>query len=120
MNQDPGRWSLTLYVSGASPLSAVAIDNVQRICDDQLGGMVDLRIVDVRDQPVLAIAEGVTALPTLVKRMPPPLRQLVGDLSDPDRISVALGLPVPVLSGETEGEVTDPGRPTDVADAEVS
>ena len=85
-------WLLTLYVSGASPRSAEAIDTVRRICDEELAGRVELRIVDVSEQPALAIGEGIVAVPTLVKRGPAPLRRLVGNLADADRVRAGLNL----------------------------
>ena len=105
-NSDAGlRWTLTLYVSGASPRSAEAIDTIRRICDDDLAGRVDLNIVDVAEQPALAISDDIIAVPTLVKRLPPPLRQLVGNLADADRVRVGLdlgpvaGTPAPPRAG---------------------
>jgi circadian clock protein KaiB len=87
------RWSLTLYVSGASPRSTAAIDTARGICDDaELAGQVDLHIIDVNEQPALAISDDIVAVPTLVKRRPAPLRQLVGNLSDVDRVRAGLDL----------------------------
>ena len=85
-------WLLTLYVSGASPRSAEAIDTVRRICDEELAGRVELRIVDVSERPAPAISEGILAVPTLVKRWPPPSRMLVGNLADADRVRSGLNL----------------------------
>jgi circadian clock protein KaiB len=96
VNQAASRWSLTLYVSGASPLSTAAIENVRKICDERLKGQVDLQVVDVHEQPALVIADDVVAVPTLIKRMPEPLRQLVGDLSDPNRVIAGLDLPLSI------------------------
>lgn len=87
------RWQLTLYVSGASPQSAAAVQTARRICDEELQGQVDLQIVDIRDAGGQAVDDGILAVPTLVKRMPAPLRKLVGDLSDVMRVRVALDLP---------------------------
>ena len=86
------RWSLTLYVAGASPRSAEAIDTVRRICDEELAGRVELRIVDVREQPAPAISDDIFAVPTLVKRSPTPPRRLVGSLADADRVRAGLNL----------------------------
>ncbi|HEY4991067.1 MAG TPA: circadian clock KaiB family protein [Nakamurella sp.] len=91
---DP-RWSLTLYVAGASPRSAEAIDTVRRICDEELAGRVELRIVDAGEQPALATEDDIVALPTLVKRGPPPSRRLVGNLADADRVRAGLDLGTP-------------------------
>jgi len=90
------RWSLTLYVSGASPRSAEAIDTARRICDQDLAGRVDLTVVDVSEHPPVAVSDDIFAVPTLVKRLPAPLRQLVGNLADLDRVRAGLDLgPVP-------------------------
>lgn len=88
----PARWSLTLYVSGASPRSTAALETVRRICDEELAGRVDLRVVDVTEEPARLLADQVMAVPTLVKHEPPPLRRLVGDLADVGRVRAALDL----------------------------
>ena len=89
------RWSLTLYVSGASPRSAQALETVRRLCDEELAGRVELRVVDVTDEPALAGRDGIVAVPTLVRRLPAPPRQLVGDLADIDRLRARLDLAEP-------------------------
>ena len=86
------RWSLTLYVSGASPRSAQALDTVRRLCDEDLAGQVQLEVVDVADEPGLAGRDGIVAVPTLVQRLPGPPRLLVGDLADVDRLRAELDL----------------------------
>jgi len=86
------RWSLTLYVNGASPHSVHAIENARLLCEEELGGLVDLEIIDVHDEPAVVVRDQVLAAPTLVRRMPAPLRQLVGDLSDAAQVRQALGL----------------------------
>jgi circadian clock protein KaiB len=91
-NDPPPRWVLTLYVSGASPHSADAIDSIRRLCATELDGQVELQVVDVREQPALAVADHVLAVPTLVKRLPEPLRRLVGDLGDDGRLRLGLDL----------------------------
>ena len=92
---DHPRWSLTLYVSGASPRSAQALETVRRLCDEELPGQVELEVVDVIDDPALAARDRIVAVPTLVRRLPGPPRQLVGDLADVHRLRVGLDLPVP-------------------------
>jgi circadian clock protein KaiB len=95
---DP-RWALTLYVSGASPRSAEAIVTIRRICDEDLAGQVDLTVVNAVDHPALIKRDHILALPTLVKHSPGPLRHLVGNLSDLERVREGLDLgqarPVP-------------------------
>jgi circadian clock protein KaiB len=92
---DDPRWSLTLYVSGASPHSAQALESVRRLCDEELSGQVELQVVDVTDDPAPAVRDGIVAVPTLVKRLPAPPRQLVGDLADVDRLRAGLELDPP-------------------------
>jgi circadian clock protein KaiB len=103
------RWSLTLYVAGASPRSAEAIDTVRRICDEELGGRVELRIVDVSEQPATAISDDILAVPTLVKQWPPPSRRLVGNLADADRVRAGLDLG-PVGRGQASARPSSEGR----------
>jgi len=89
----PGpRWSLTLYVSGASPRSTEAIETVRRICDEDLATMVDLNVVNATDHPALVTRDHILALPTLVKHAPEPQRHLVGDLADLQRVRLGLDL----------------------------
>ena len=95
------RRSLTLYVSGASPHSAQALEAVRRLCDEELAGQVELEVVDVTDEPTRADRDRIVAVPTLVRRLPAPPRQLVGDLADADRVRAGLdiGPPTPHRSG---------------------
>jgi circadian clock protein KaiB len=94
-DNDHPRWSLTLYISGASHHSAQALETVRRLCDEELPGQVELQVVDVTDDPALAERERIVAVPTLVKRLPAPPRQLVGDLADVDRVRAGLGVGPP-------------------------
>jgi len=88
----PARWSLTLYVSGASPRSAAALETVRRICDEELSGRVDLRVVDLAQEPGRVLEDQVLAVPTLVKHHPSPLRRIVGNLADVERVRAGLDL----------------------------
>jgi circadian clock protein KaiB len=101
----PPRWSLTLYVIGASPRSAQALETVRRLCDEELAGQVELEVVDVADEPALAGRDGIVAVPTLVRRLPAPPRQLVGDLADVDRLRAGLDL------GPAPSPTSVPGAP---------
>lgn len=80
------RYNLRLYVSGATPSSTRAIENVKALCEEHLPGRYDLEVVDIYQQPGLAEGDQILATPTLVRRLPLPLRRLVGDLSDPERV----------------------------------
>jgi circadian clock protein KaiB len=92
MMADPAddHWALTLYISGASPHSLHAVENARRLCEEELGGRVDLDIVDVQQDPALVVQDHVVAAPTLVRHMPAPLRRLVGDLSDLGQVRESL------------------------------
>lgn len=86
------RYLLKLYVTGKSAKSEVAIANLRRLCAEELEGRYDLQIIDVLEHPEAAETDKILATPTLIKRLPPPLRRVIGDLSD--RHKVLLGLEV--------------------------
>src|SRR5437762_4039717 len=90
---------LRLFVTGNSPRAEVAVANLRRICEQELQGRYELQVIDVLEQPQLAEDEKVLATPTLIKQLPPPLRRVIGDLSDKDK--VLLGLEVRPEPGRT-------------------
>ena len=93
-------WSLTLYVSGASPRSTEAISTVRRICDEELEGRVELTVLNAVDHPQRVLDDHILAIPTLVKNSPAPVRHLVGNLTDPGRVRLGLDLgPTPLTPG---------------------
>jgi circadian clock protein KaiB len=81
---------LTLYVTGTSPRTKVAIDKLNRICAQELEGLYVLEIVDVLEHPQRAEDEKILATPTLIKQLPPPLRRVIGDLSDKEKVLLGL------------------------------
>lgn len=83
---------LRLYVSGQTPLSVVAIKNLKAICETHLQGRYDLQVIDIYQQPELASSAQIVAVPTVIKQLPLPLRRLVGDLSETERVLVGLNL----------------------------
>lgn len=91
---------LKLYISGSSPRAQAAIENLKRICEEDLAGRYTLEIVDVLENPAAAELDKILATPTLVKQLPPPLRRVIGDLSDKDK--VLLGLEVRTRPGDPE------------------
>ncbi|MEY2475742.1 MAG: circadian clock protein KaiB [Actinomycetota bacterium] len=91
---DEARYELTLFVNGASDLSARAIANARQLCETSLAGRYDLHVIDVNDDPAAVLAHRLIAAPTLVKSRPLPERKIVGDLSQMDKVLQALGLPV--------------------------
>jgi circadian clock protein KaiB len=90
---------LKLYVSGMTPRSRRAIDNLQRLCEEHLLDRYDLEIIDIYQQPGLAKGAQIVAVPTLVRTLPLPLRRVIGDLSDQGRILLVLGV-VPAPAGQ--------------------
>ena len=81
---------LRLYVTGTSPRAQVAIANLRRICEQDLRGQYDLEIIDVLEHPEVAESEKILATPTLIKQLPPPLRRVIGDLSDKEKVLLGL------------------------------
>lgn len=83
---------LKLYITGRTPRAEQAITNIREICDRDLAGLYELVVIDVLERPQLAENERILATPTLVRELPPPLRRVVGDLSDKERVLVGLDL----------------------------
>jgi len=86
------KYVLRLYVTGTTSKSVRAIQNVRRICDEHLSGAYDLEIVDLYKNLPLARGDQIVAVPTLIKRLPEPLRRLIGDMSDEQRVLIGLDL----------------------------
>jgi len=84
------KYVLRLYVSGMTERSIKAIRNIRKICDEQLKDLCDLQVIDIYKQPVLAKGEQIIATPTLIKKLPPPLRKFIGDLRNIERILLGL------------------------------
>jgi circadian clock protein KaiB len=91
---DGAIYVLRLYVTGTTPNSLRAIANLNQLCERYLTGRYDLQVIDIYQQPSLAGEDQIVATPTLVKELPPPLRKLIGDLSDRERVLVRLDLQV--------------------------
>jgi circadian clock protein KaiB len=86
------RYILRLYVTGLTPKSVRAIANVKKICEDHLQGRYELEVVDLYQRPQLAKGEQISAMPTLIKKLPLPLRRIIGDMSNTERVLVGLDL----------------------------
>lgn len=86
------RYELKLYVTGASPRSGQAIANVRSLCEEYLKGRYDLEVIDIYQQPAVAVSEQIVAAPTLIKKSPAPSRRMIGDLSNRDKILVGLNI----------------------------
>jgi circadian clock protein KaiB len=92
MTKERVSYELTLFVSGASELSAHAIAEATQLCDRHLAGRYCLAVVDVHEEPAAMLASGVSAAPTLIRNLPLPVRRLAGDLSHTDKVLEALDL----------------------------
>ena len=88
------KYVLRLYVSGSTLKSALAVENIKRVCEQHLKGQYDLEVIDIYQQAHLARDEQIVAVPTLIKRLPPPLRKLVGDMSDLNKVLLGLDLKI--------------------------
>ncbi len=89
---DPEQWDLRLYVAGQTPKSIAAFDNLKRICDEHLPGRYRIEVIDLIRNPKLARDDQILAIPTLVRKLPNPIRKIIGDLSDAERTVVGLQL----------------------------
>jgi circadian clock protein KaiB len=85
-------WELRLYVAGKTPKSLAAIANLQRLCDEHLRGKFTIEVVDLIVHPQLAKGDEIVAIPTLVRKLPQPIRRVIGDLSNLERVLVGLQL----------------------------
>lgn len=90
--RDPDFWQLRLYVAGQTPKSITAFANLKKICEEHLSGKYRIEVVDLLENPQLATGDQILAIPTLVRRLPPPMRKIIGDLSDKERALVGLDL----------------------------
>ncbi len=85
-------WELRLYVAGHTPKSIAAFNNLKKICEDHVPGKYNIEIVDLVKSPQLAKGDQILAIPTLVRKLPPPLKKIIGDLSNTLRVLVGLDL----------------------------
>ncbi|HVT88006.1 MAG TPA: circadian clock KaiB family protein [Tepidisphaeraceae bacterium] len=89
----PEHYVLKLYVTGSTPRSTKAIQDIRAFCENNLTGNFELEVIDIHQQPLLARSEQIIAAPTLIKEEPLPLRKLIGDLSNTERIRANLNMP---------------------------
>ncbi len=85
-------WELRLYVAGMTPTSIRAFENLKRICEEHLHGAYRIQVVDLLERPTLARGDQIVAVPTLVRRLPTPVKKIIGDLSNTERVLVGLDL----------------------------
>ena len=89
---DPETYNLRLYVAGQTPKSLTAIANLKRLCEEHLAGRYEVEVIDLLKTPQLAEGDQIVALPTLVRHLPPPLKRIIGNLSDTERVLVGLDI----------------------------
>lgn len=94
-------WNLRLYVAGLSPRSAAAIGNLRRICEQYLVGKYSVEVIDLLENPELARTDQIVAIPTLVRKLPPPIRKIIGDLSNREKVIAGLNIEVRGSEHET-------------------
>ena len=85
-------WELRLYVAGQTPKSIAAFNNLKKICEEHLAGQYEIEVIDLLKQPQLASGDQILAIPTLVRKLPEPIRKIIGDLSNTERVLVGLNL----------------------------
>ena len=85
-------FNLRLYIAGQTPKSLAAIANLKKICEDNLAGRYKIEVIDLVATPQLAAGDQIVAIPTLVRRLPPPLKRMIGDLSNSEKVIVGLDL----------------------------
>lgn len=85
-------WQLRLYVAGQTPKSLVALSNLKKICENHLSGIYKIEVIDLLENPRLSSGDQILAIPTLVRKLPKPVRKIIGDLSDTERVLVGLNL----------------------------
>ncbi len=90
-------WQMRLYVAGQTPKSLVAFSNLKKICEEYLHGQYTIEIIDLSKQPHLAIEDSIVALPTLVRKLPEPIKKIIGDLSNTEKVLVGLQI-LPVVN----------------------
>jgi circadian clock protein KaiB len=85
-------WELRLYVAGQTPKSMAAFSNLKRLCEERLQGQYSIEVIDLLENPALAKGDQILAIPTLVRKLPEPIKKIIGDLSSKERVLVGLNL----------------------------
>jgi circadian clock protein KaiB len=86
------KWELRLYIAGETPRSRLAIENLKTICYEHLTGLCHVEVIDLKKHPELAMSKQITAIPTLIKELPLPVRTIIGDLSQTEKVLVGLDI----------------------------
>lgn len=96
MEEEQNSWELRLYIAGKTPKSVTALTNLKRYCEEHLEGKYKIEVIDLLLQPQLAEGDQIFAVPTLVRKVPVPIRKIIGDLSNEEKVLVGLNI-VPVI-----------------------
>ena len=94
---DEERWNLRLYVAGETPKCVQAFEHLKRICEEHLQGRYTIEVIDLLKNPTLASGDQIIAIPTLVRQLPPPVKKIIGDLTNTERVIVGLNL-TPIMN----------------------
>ena len=86
------KWQLKLYIAGQTIRSSAALKNLQEICEEHLNGIYEIEIIDLLEKPQLAKGDSIFAIPTLVRQIPQPIKQIIGDLSNKEKVLVGLNI----------------------------
>ena len=86
------RWELRLYIAGKTPKSVTALKNLKKYCETHLKGLYTIEVIDLLDRPQLAEGDQIFAIPTLVRKVPEPIRKIIGDLSNEEKVLVGLDI----------------------------
>jgi circadian clock protein KaiB len=92
LEENPDMWELRLYVAGQTPKSMTAFANLKKLCEEHLEGKYKIEVIDLLKNPQLAKGDQIFAIPTLVRKLPQPLKRVIGDLSNTERVHVGLDL----------------------------
>ena len=95
------KWQLRLYIAGQTPKSILALKNIKNYCEEYLADQYSIEVIDLLKNPQLAEGDQIFAIPTLVRKVPEPIRKIIGDLSDQERVLVGLNIR-PVIAGKKE------------------
>jgi circadian clock protein KaiB len=88
----PEQWELRLYIAGNTPKSTTALNNLKKYCEEHLKGQYKIEVIDLLQQPQLAAGDQILAVPTLVRKVPVPIRKIIGDLSNEEKVLVGLNI----------------------------
>jgi len=91
-SDSPEQWNLRLYVAGQTPKSIAALANLKKVCEEYLAGQYTIEVIDLLVNPQLARGDQIVAIPTLVRKLPEPMRRIIGDMSNTERVLVGLDL----------------------------